>query len=202
MRTLRWVAQSLMAFAFVSATFAAGGDGQEMNWRVGIGRRVITPQTPVWLAGYGTKRAPDGKIHDLWVKVLALRAPDGKRVVMATTDHMGMSKTIYESLYAKVNRRFSLGSLRVHAHLLAQPLRSRPQGRSGGLLPHGRRAAASGRRVLGLDGGAGGGGGGRGVGQPAAGAAAQGRRQVHVRRQSPREHRGGGRRRCWPKGSR
>jgi hypothetical protein len=108
MRTLPWVAQSLIAFAFASATFAAGGGGQELSWRVGIGRRVITPQTPVWLAGYGTKRAPDGKIHDLWVKVLALRAPDGKRVVMATTDHMGMSKTIYESLYAKVNRRFSL----------------------------------------------------------------------------------------------
>ena len=79
-----------------------------MSWNVGIGRRVITPQTPVWLAGYGTKRAPDGKLHDLWVKVLALRAPDGKRVVMATTDHMGMSKTIYESLYEKVNHRFSL----------------------------------------------------------------------------------------------
>jgi len=79
-----------------------------MNWEVGIGRRVITPQTEVWLAGYGTKRAPDGKLHDLWVKVLALRAPDGKRVVMVTTDHMGMSKTIYESLYEKMSREFSL----------------------------------------------------------------------------------------------
>ena len=78
------------------------------DWNVGISRRVITPRTPVWLAGYGTKRAPDGKLHDLWVKVLALRAPDGKRVVMATTDHMGMSKTIYESLFAKMSHRFSL----------------------------------------------------------------------------------------------
>jgi len=76
-----------------------------MTWQVGIGRRVITPETPVWLAGYGTKRAPDGKIHDLWVKVLALKAPDGKRVVLATTDHMGMSKTIYERLYAQLHRR-------------------------------------------------------------------------------------------------
>ena len=79
-----------------------------MNWQVGIGRRVITPQTPVWLAGYGTKRAPDGKIHDIWVKALALQAPDGKRVVLATTDHMGMSRTIYESLHAQVHDRFGL----------------------------------------------------------------------------------------------
>ena len=84
------------------------GRTQEMHWQVGIGRRVITPRTDVWLAGYGSKRAPEGKIHDLWVKVLALRAPDGTRVVMATTDHMGMSKTIYESLCDKLRRRFSL----------------------------------------------------------------------------------------------
>jgi neutral ceramidase len=63
---------------------------------------------PVWLAGYGTKRVPDGKVHDLWVKVLALQDPRGKRVVLATTDHMGMSKTIYESLYAKVHARYGL----------------------------------------------------------------------------------------------
>ena len=108
MRTLSWPAQVLIAITLVSTTSVADSVGQELSWRVGIGRRVITPQTPVWLAGYGTKRAPDGKIHDLWVKVLALRAPDGKRVVMATTDHMGMSKTVYESLYAKINGGFGL----------------------------------------------------------------------------------------------
>lgn len=108
MRTRCWSLLSLVAFAVCSASLALGGDGKQSGWQAGIGRRVITPQTPVWLAGYGSKREPDGKIHDLWVKVLALRAPDGKRVVMATTDHMGMSKTIYESLFAKVNRRFSL----------------------------------------------------------------------------------------------
>src|SRR5687767_7409040 len=68
------------------------------NWQAGIGRRVVTPKTGVWLAGYGRKREAKGTIHDVWVKVLALQSRDGKRVVMATTDHMGMSKTIYESL--------------------------------------------------------------------------------------------------------
>src|SRR5690606_5280269 len=47
-------------------------------------------------------------IHDLWVKVLALKDQDGNRVVMTTTDHMGMSKTVYERLYLKVNQRFGL----------------------------------------------------------------------------------------------
>jgi neutral ceramidase len=78
------------------------------EWKAGLGRRVITPQNDVWLAGYGTKRAPEGKIHDLWVKVLALRDPAGRKIVMATTDHMGMSRTIYESIFTKVNQRFGI----------------------------------------------------------------------------------------------
>ena len=80
-----------------------------MDWQIGIGRRVITPQNiSVWLAGYGRKRIAYGKIHDLWVKVLALKDADGKRVVMVTTDHMGMSKTVYESLFSKIHQRFNI----------------------------------------------------------------------------------------------
>lgn len=81
---------------------------KNVGWMAGFGRRVITPQNGVWLAGYGTERAATDKIHDLWVKVLALKDPGGKRVVMATTDHMGMSKTVYESIYSKINQRFKI----------------------------------------------------------------------------------------------
>jgi hypothetical protein len=103
------VAQSLLIATILSIRpLATCARSEEMTWQIGLGRRVITPQTSVWLAGYGTKRAPDGKIHDLWTKVLALKAPDGKRVVLATTDHMGMSKTICESLFAKLRERFAL----------------------------------------------------------------------------------------------
>ncbi len=79
-----------------------------MSWQVGVARRVITPETSVWLAGYGTERAPEGKIHDIWLKVLAFQSPDGTRAVLATTDHMGMSKTIYESIYDQVRKRLGL----------------------------------------------------------------------------------------------
>ena len=78
------------------------------DWQVGFGRKVITPQNQVWLAGYGTKRVSDGTIHDLWVKVMALKSPNGKRVVIATTDHMGMSRTVYESIYSKIHSRFKI----------------------------------------------------------------------------------------------
>ncbi len=78
------------------------------GWQVGFGRRNITPLNSVWLAGYGTKRVAENKIHDIWVKVMALKCPDGKRVVMATTDHMGMSKSVYESIYSRVKKDFKI----------------------------------------------------------------------------------------------
>lgn len=79
-----------------------------MTWQVGLAKRVITPQTDVWLAGYGTKRSAESTIHELWAKIMVLQDTTGKRVVLATTDHMGMSKTIYEALYARLHERFGL----------------------------------------------------------------------------------------------
>lgn len=73
--------------------------GEDAGWMAETARRILTPATGVWLAGFGVKRPPEGKLHDIWVKVLALGARGGKRAVMVTTDHQGMSRTIYESLY-------------------------------------------------------------------------------------------------------
>lgn len=78
------------------------------QWQIGIAKALITPENDVWLAGYGRKRVAYGKIHDLWAKVIALKDAAGKRVVMVTTDHMGMSKTIYERVFQRVAKQFQL----------------------------------------------------------------------------------------------
>lgn len=78
------------------------------QWQIGISRALITPENDVWLAGYGRKRVAYGKIHDLWAKVIALKDASGQKVVMVTTDHMGMSKTVYERIFLKVSQRFQL----------------------------------------------------------------------------------------------
>ncbi|MEY3227406.1 MAG: hypothetical protein RLZZ536_2025, partial [Planctomycetota bacterium] len=60
------------------------------GWRAGIAREIITPETPVWLAGYGSRRVPEGKLHDLWMKALALETQDGARAVLITSDFQGV----------------------------------------------------------------------------------------------------------------
>jgi len=81
---------------------------QSYQWQIGISKALITPQNDVWLAGYGRKRVAYGKIHDLWAKVIALKDASGQKVVMVTTDHMGMSKTVYERIFQRVAQQFQL----------------------------------------------------------------------------------------------
>ena len=74
----------------------------------GTARAVITPQRPIWLSGYAGKRVPDGKLHDLWVKALALEDADGRRAVLLTSDLIGFSRAAYDDLCAELKRRHGL----------------------------------------------------------------------------------------------
>ena len=76
----------MLALCLGSLTGAARA--QEAGWKAGIAKAVLTPEKGVWLAGYGTKRPPDGKLHDLWMKALALEAPNGRRVVLAEDNYL------------------------------------------------------------------------------------------------------------------
>ena len=78
------------------------------TWKAGVSRAVITPETSVWLAGYGTKRAPDGKLHDLWMKALALEDQKGKRAVLITSDFQGVPKMMSDRVFRQLNEKFQL----------------------------------------------------------------------------------------------
>jgi hypothetical protein len=92
----------LIALLLVDACFAAE------TWKAGTARTVITPAKPVWLAGYGTKRAPEGKLHDLWMKALALEDAAGHRAVLVTSDFQGIPKAMCDRACEKLRQRFGL----------------------------------------------------------------------------------------------
>ena len=59
--------------------------GAEIN--VGIASRVITPQLPFWMTGYGSRSRPATEVmHDIWAKALVFEENPGSRVVIVTTD--------------------------------------------------------------------------------------------------------------------
>jgi neutral ceramidase len=77
-------------------------------WKAGLAKAVITPEKAVWLAGYGTKRVPDGKLHDLWMKALALEDAEGRRAVLITSDFQGVPKSMSDKVFDQLHERFGL----------------------------------------------------------------------------------------------
>jgi hypothetical protein len=65
----------------------------------GIARRVITPDSPVWLSGYASRKKPsEGKLHDLWAKALVLKDNDEIQLVLVTLDIIGLPHELSESI--------------------------------------------------------------------------------------------------------
>lgn len=100
---VRWA----LLVAAVSIVFGFG-HADAAEWKAGVARAVITPQTDVWLAGYGSKRSAEGKIHDLWMKALALDDGAGNRVVMITSDFQGVPKIMSDRVFAQLAEKHGL----------------------------------------------------------------------------------------------
>jgi neutral ceramidase len=81
---------------------------EQYPWRVGVARTVITPETSVWLAGYGARRPPDGKLHDLWMKCLAFEDRQGQVAVLITSDFQGVPKSMSDRVFSRLRAEFGL----------------------------------------------------------------------------------------------
>src|SRR5439155_24251368 len=81
----------------------------EAFWKAGIAKAVITPAKPLWLAGYSGRNKPaEGKVMDLWVKVLALEDAEGHRAIILTSDTLGIPRSIYQPVCAALKQRCGL----------------------------------------------------------------------------------------------
>src|ERR1041385_7278974 len=92
-------------FLVLSAKLAAA----DATWTFGTAQAKITPKDLIWQGGFAsrTNRA-EGTLDDLWVKVLALTAPDGGRAVLVTADLVGIPKWLYDDLCRELEKRYGL----------------------------------------------------------------------------------------------
>lgn len=92
-------ARFLVAVAFVVLpAFSASIQAQELQWKAGLASVCITPDEPVRMSGYASRKEPSsGVASDLFAKALALEDNSGKRGVIVTTDLIGFRAPIAES---------------------------------------------------------------------------------------------------------
>ncbi len=89
MKRIANLSKNIFVFLFCCFASSSVAMSEELPWKAGTAKMIITPEKQVWLAGYGYKREPVGRLHDLWVKALALEDRNGQRSVVVTSDLMG-----------------------------------------------------------------------------------------------------------------
>jgi neutral ceramidase len=88
--------------------FAAGAHNAA-EWKVGLARVKITPEQPVFLAGYASRNHPYEKVEtDLFAKALALEDSHGQRAVIVTTDLIGVSAAVAEPVCERIRAKSRL----------------------------------------------------------------------------------------------
>ena len=84
------------------------------DFQAGVARVAITPETPIWMSGYASRTKPsEGKLTELWAKALAIQDGKGNRVVIVTTDLIGLPRALSEEVAARVQKQHGLDRARL-----------------------------------------------------------------------------------------
>ena len=108
----------LVAACIVLTFFSADAHGEssltDSTWQAGVARVVITPEHPMWMAGYAARdHQSEGIMHDLWAKALALEDADGTRAVLITTDLLGFPKELSDQIRDQLESEHKLSRARI-----------------------------------------------------------------------------------------
>jgi len=103
------VLYSLLLFFLFNTVAANGQQSASGIWKAGIARVIITPEESIWMAGYGARdHASEGVLTDLWAKALAIEDAQGKKVVLITTDLLGIPKKISDHVRDQIKIKYGL----------------------------------------------------------------------------------------------
>jgi hypothetical protein len=107
MRAIRLLCTSVLIALWTCSALAA-------DWKAGIARIDITPEKPVWMAGYAARdHLPEGALHPLWAKALVIEDSAGGRLAVVTTDLIGMPRELGDAVCAGVKQSTSIDRGRV-----------------------------------------------------------------------------------------
>ena len=77
--------------------------------KAGLARVDITPKGPIWMSGYAARtHASEGVLNRLWAKALAIESSPGGRIVIVSTDLVGIPRDLSDEVAAKLKKRYGL----------------------------------------------------------------------------------------------
>lgn len=98
----------LLAFLTFPLVFSSSF-ADEIAWKAGVASVAITPEESMWMAGYASRDKPsEGKIHELFAKALAIEDGAGTRLVIVTTDLIGIPRELRDWLEQEVGDKYKI----------------------------------------------------------------------------------------------
>ena len=87
---------------------------RQSGWRAGVASVPITPNEPIWLAGYGSRERPSGEVlQDIHAKALALEDETGAVTVLVTIDLLGFSRLLSDQVAERAWQEYGLSRDRI-----------------------------------------------------------------------------------------
>src|SRR5215831_8132793 len=81
----------------------------EATWKAGVASVIITPDQPMWMAGYASRtNISQGKATDLYAKALALDDTRGARLVIVTLDLISVPRALRKGVEGAVAQEHGL----------------------------------------------------------------------------------------------
>ena len=106
-------AKSLLPKSFAAgwkkSAASAAKPAASTAWKAGVASVNVTPQTPLWMAGYGARNKPsEGVAQDLFAKAMAIEDAKGSRVVIVTMDLIGVDRPMRDEVAKQVQQKYRL----------------------------------------------------------------------------------------------
>jgi hypothetical protein len=101
---------AIFAFALsliASAPIVRAAEG--LTWKAGVARANVTPEEPIWMAGYAARNKPaEGKDQELFAKALAVEDEAGAKLVIITLDLISVPRPLRDSLEGYIKTKHNL----------------------------------------------------------------------------------------------
>lgn len=107
--TLVFSRPSWTTFTLAALIFMSGAQPALSAWKVGVATAKITPEKSMWMAGYAARKTPsEGVAQDLFAKAMTIEDDAGKRIVIVTTDLIGIPRPLRDQIEKEVWEKHQL----------------------------------------------------------------------------------------------
>lgn len=98
-----------VSFLLLTSTALCNESNVDSTWKAGAAQAMITPEEPMWMAGYASRTRPaDDKLTELWAKALVLEDQDGNRGLVLTLDLVGINRSLAHAVCESLKEQYGL----------------------------------------------------------------------------------------------